>query len=241
MPRLAVLAFILVLVSVLYLRQVNTKSDVGFSKPVNVLSRDSGVIWEKVDSKRLILIPNFDEKKSSRNVFEENNCLVLVNGGFYSKTFKPIGYFIVNTQKLSDFEKNRLFDGIFSINEYGIPRITRVLPKDNLVNAVQTGPIIFENGATVSLNISRDKPARRIIAAVTGSNELIFIVFYSPSNYFLGPLLSDLPEEIKKLNESEKLDIADAINLDGGSASSFITKKVSLTEASPVGSYFCIQ
>ena len=126
-----------------------------------------------------------------------------------------------------------------SVNELGTPRITREVPEDPLVNAVQTGPVVFENGAVTKLSFVRDSASRRVIAAVSGENELIFMVFYTQDSAFSGPLLAELPEGVAKLNVEENLGIADAINLDGGSASAFAIPGFSLTEASPVGSFFC--
>ncbi|OGM33041.1 hypothetical protein A2803_02905 [Candidatus Woesebacteria bacterium RIFCSPHIGHO2_01_FULL_44_21] len=197
------------------------------------------VVWAKVNPDELTLIPNFTEKKTSTTVMAENRCSVVVNAGFYSKSSEPIGFFVSGSEEISGFTQNRLFDGVLSVNELGTPRITREVPEDPLVNAVQTGPVVFENGAVTKLSFVRDSASRRVIAAVSGENELIFMVFYTQDSAFSGPLLAELPEGVAKLNVEENLGIADAINLDGGSASAFAIPGFSLTEASPVGSFFC--
>jgi uncharacterized protein YigE (DUF2233 family) len=242
MSRLFVLALVGILLGTIFFT-FKSESPGEPTVDSHVLSQDSssGVLWRKVDANAMVLIPNFEAKKTSKSAFEENGCETLINGGFYGRDNAPIGYFVADGQELSGFRQNKLFDGVLSVNEFGTPRITRKAPSDPLVSAVQTGPIVFENGLKVPLSIMRDRPDRRMLAAVTGVNELIFITFYSPESSFSGPRLAELPDAISKLNEAEELNIADAVNLDGGSASAFITAEISLTEASPVGSFFCVK
>jgi len=80
-----------------------------------------------------------------------------------------------------------------------------------------------------------------VISAVTGDNKLIFMVIYDPKSVFLGPELVDLPQIVSLVSAENDLNIADAINLDGGSASAFKSRDFSLSEISPVGSFFCLQ
>lgn len=90
------------------------------------------------------------------------------------------------------------------------------------------------------MSVKNDKQARRVVAGVTGENKLIFLVFYDNNQYYSGPYLNDLPDLVDKTGKSLDLNIADAINLDGGSASAFISDDIKLTELTPVGSFFCI-
>jgi uncharacterized protein YigE (DUF2233 family) len=165
----------------------------------------------------------------------------MVNGGFYDVDSSPLGLVTSDRSQIAPFRRNNLLNGILSINEFDTPRITRAVPADSLVHAVQTGPVLWENGSSVELQIQNDEPSRRVIGVVTGSNELLFFVFYNPKSVFLGPPLTELPDILKTLNDEFGLNIADAINLDGGSASIFITPDFSLSEISPVGSYWCIK
>lgn len=206
---------------------------------ISLGGREYKVVWASVDTDELSLLANFDDKKTSRQVFQENHCGLLVNGGFYSKDSQPMGYFVSAGQTLNPYERNRLLNGVLSINELGTPRITREPPRDPLVNAVQTGPILIENGQILGVSEMNNKAARRMVAAVTGNNELLFLAIYSSESAFSGPLLSELPQVVAKFDESDELGIADAVNLDGGSASAFVTTNFSLSEASPVGSFFC--
>jgi hypothetical protein len=54
-------------------------------------------------------------------------------------------------------------------------------------------------------------------------------------------LLSELPDILQRLEDKAGLKFVDALNLDGGAHSVFVTDEVSLTELSLIGSYFCLK
>ncbi len=197
-------------------------------------------VWYKVtDPFNLKLIANFDEKENASDVFESKSCKFLVNAGFYMENSKPAGYFSSEGLTLRGFSENALFDGILSVNYLGTPRITRGTPDETTRIGVQTGPIIKENAEVKSLNIKTDKEARRMVAAVTGNNELYFVTFYNSASAYFGPNLDDLPDVFSTFEQKSGITFADAINLDGGSASAYYTDNFSLSEISPVGAFFC--
>jgi uncharacterized protein YigE (DUF2233 family) len=198
------------------------------------------------DVSRLKLIPNFTGSISANDAIDKYKCEFLTNGGFYqdndanSGEKKPIGLFVYDTKSIGKWSQNRLFDGILSINDFETPRITRITPEDQLRFAVQTGPILIENGNVIKLLIRNDKPERRIVTAVTGDNTLVFYVLYNDKQYFSGPSLTDLPGILKAIEKDSGIDIADAINMDGGTASTFISSDIKLLELTPVGSFICV-
>lgn len=200
--------------------------------------------WAEVSTENVELIPNFSDKKTAKNVFRENSCSVLINAGFYQNDgvfSHPIGYFQSGDEVTSNYQDNKLFNGILSINSFDTPRITRNVPQDPLLLAVQTGPILKENGQIQDLNLARDKGSRRMIAAITGRNSLIFISIYSKDANLSGPYLEDLPNIIHEFENKTGVLLADAVNLDGGSASAFYANNFSLSEVSPIGSFFCVK
>ena len=195
--------------------------------------------WYKVfDTFNLNLIANFDKNGNARDVFNAS-CKFLTNAGFYTVDNKPTGLFLTEGVTERNFVTSKLTDGILSVNYFGTPRITRETPRDTLRLAVQTGPILKENNKYQKLNITRDEEARRVAAAVTGANELYFIVFYDKGSAYNGPSLQSLPEVLKAFEEKARINFADAVNLDGGTASTFYVKGFSLSELSPVGAFFC--
>lgn len=203
-------------------------------------SEEVSVSWFEVkDSSKIILIPNFKEKETATDIAAKNSCKMLTSGGFYSKDDKPSGFFLSEGKIFRNWQENHFLNGVYSINSFDIPRITQVPPQDSLRVAIQSGPELKENAEFTKLSIRQDKPARRIVLATTGSNSSVFLVFYNKSSVYLGPFLSKLPEALKIFEEKSGISLADAINLDGGSASAFYSEGVSLPELSPVGSFFC--
>jgi uncharacterized protein YigE (DUF2233 family) len=207
---------------------------------VKAPSGDYNFDYFEADSRRLFLFSNFDEGEKTDFIKEKFECKYLSSAGFYNEDFKPIGLFISEYQENSSWGKNNIFNAIFSINDFDTPRITRNLPSDRLRLALQSGPIVFENGSKVIFKSSASFE-RRVVLGVTGDNKPIFFVFWSFDNFFKGPSLEDLPHIIEYINNNFNLNIADAINLDGGTASSFYGPHVILKEVSKVGGFFCLK
>ncbi len=201
--------------------------------------------FEVADIDKVSLFANFDAKENASRALADKNCKALVNGGFYTEDGRPTGLFVADGVTTREFLKNALYNGILSVNQFGIPRITGEMPSAQSRWAVQSGPVLEQNGQFLKLSLLRDKPARRVVAAVTGGNKLIFMVIYNSGSTYGGPYLADLPEILRKLDELENPPagggFADAINLDGGSASAFIFEDFQLVELSPIGSYFCVK
>lgn len=197
-------------------------------------------VWKFVDNPEEVeLLTNFTQKQSAVDVFEFEQCKVLTSAGFYTKDNKPVGLFISDGETIRKFSKNSLANGILSINYFGIPRITSSLPQDPLRIALQAGPVLVDNAEVQKLTLSNDSEDRRVIAGVTGENKLVFIAFYDPKSVYLGPKLVDMPQAISEFEKKTKIELADAINLDGGTASTFYTGDYKLSEVQNVGAFFC--
>jgi len=189
----------------------------------------------------ITLIPNFAEKETARNIFEKGSCKALISGGFYTPEGSPTGLFISEGNQIKKYVSSSLTNTVYSINDFATPRITREVPRDHLRVGLQAGPLLIENSFIQNLSLIRDEEARRIVVGVTGENETVFLVFYNPESTFTGPTLDSLPDVLESFQEKSGVEIADAMNLDGGTASAFYSSEVRLPEASPVGSFFCIR
>lgn len=193
------------------------------------------------EGEKLHLISNFEEKKTANEIKIDNGCSFLVNGGFYTQEARPVGYFKSSDVPLRDEKNSLLFDAFFTINDLRTPRITRNIPKDPLVLGIQVGPLLVENSIFLPLSIRNDKQARRVVLGINGENKVIFLTIVKNNSDYSGPLMADLPIILQIWSEKSGIQLADAVNLDGGSASSFLTPDISLTEISPIGSAFCIK
>ncbi len=230
------------------------KEVLGVTEPLEVETVDLSyrgvaysIVWTPATKgKNINLIENFTQKETALSVFKSNNCRIVVNGGFYTPEDKPTGLFTTNSSELYPFLKNKLLNGVFSINDFEVPRVTRSVPTDNIRVGLQTGPILIENSWEQALNLSSDKPARRMALATLGSNEVVFIAVYKKDQPFTGPYLADLPKILTQFSIETGVTIADAVNLDGGSASAMYIKTSDtdywqLSETTPVGSFFCVR
>jgi len=200
-------------------------------------------VWwvEVTDIDKLTLLANFDKKLKSELVKTQNNCQLLVSAGFYDKSEKPIGLFITEGKTLNKWQTNKILNAVLSVNSMAIPRITRTPPKDLLRIGLQSGPLLIENSQPLEPFLLEDKNARRVVAFTTGENKLYFAIFFDPTSLYSGPYLKDMAKLVQKFSEKINIKIADALNLDGGAASSFYADSLKLTEITTVGSFFCMQ
>ncbi len=219
-------------------KTLGTKQEIEFRKIVgfNDVYNFDYII---VDSNRVFLYPN-ENKLSGSEVEDKFGCSYLINGGFYDPYFKPIGLLISEGKEISPWQKNRLFNAVFSINRFDTARITREVPQDPLRVALQSGPLVFENGRKIAIKSSAVFE-RRVVVGVTGENKPVFLVFWSQDNFLKGPSLEEVPYLIEEINKGFDLNIADAVNLDGGTASFFYNYNLKLGEVKPVANFFCIR
>jgi uncharacterized protein YigE (DUF2233 family) len=198
------------------------------------------VSWVKVNPEEAKLYSNLKEQKLSEEIKVNNNCSILVNGGFYSKENTHLGLFITNFEKTSPFQANPTLNGFLWISDNSAS-ITNTPPNTNPRIALQSGPLLMQDKNPLTLDIKDDEPSRRVVAATTADNKLIFLVFYRDLANFEGPMLEHLPKVLNLFQKQTNIDLVDAINLDGGSASVFISNYDRLNELTRIGSYFCIK
>lgn len=198
------------------------------------------ISWFLADPTTITLIPNYFEKRTARDIKEIRPCQNLTSAGFYATDGSPLGLVITDYVKLADFAENALLNGVFSITKDGTP-VVSTQATDSHRLALQAGPILIYEGLTRRLSIKSDEPSRRLVVGVTDANKLIFLAFYIADNPYQGPLLSELPQHLKKFQVQSGISIVSALNLDGGSASAFASDGLFLEELTTVGSFFCAQ
>lgn len=184
---------------------------------------------------------NLKDKLTASQIISAQKCKFLANGSFYSKEGKPLGLFIAGAEKISNAYFNPLFNGYFYVSQENKAGVTGQLPLGALKIAIQSGPLLFENGQPKPLKIKNDKAARRITLSVLEDGSLLFAAFYDPDNNLSGPLLSQMPQFLEDFEAVTGRRIINSINLDGGSASAFYNGDFFLSEFNPIGSYFCVR
>jgi len=192
------------------------------------------------DLNKLKLVANFSEKKTSQEIIEGGACKYLINAGFYSKEFTPLGLFVAEGKVLKKQDINATFNGFFTIDQEGWAQIGNLPPAVPLKYALQTGPILIQSSNPQKLALKNDENARRMILAMDNTRQVYFVAVYNGDSVFSGPLLVNLPLITQEIEKQLNTDYVAAINLDGGTASAFWGEGVTLKELSPIGSYFCI-
>ncbi len=202
---------------------------------------DYNYYYFKADPIEVNLIANFSERKKSNDVYREYGCLNLVNATFYTKEEKPIGLFKVDDKLLRDYRDNQTFNGVFAIDQSDNFSFSRKIKNlDEYRIALQSGPLLIENKNINNLKLKNDENARRVVLANVDQT-LYFLIIYNKNSLYLGPTLQELPNILNQISNKLDVNFDNAINLDGGSASSIATSNFSLTELTYSGSFFCIK
>ena len=200
------------------------------------------VVWLRVDGPAsLSLLANFQEGLEPEESQEKYGCQGLVNGGFYQEDGSPIGLFVSEGIQSSKEISSSTFNGFISLSDEREINISSTAPFGDVIFALQTGPVLMEERNISTLQLKRDEPARRIVAALTEEGDLYFLALYDLDSLFQGPQLTDLPGIILDFSKETGIQFSEAINLDGGTASAFYTEEMTLSPLSPVGSYFCVK
>jgi len=185
------------------------------------------------------LIPNFTEQKSAQVLTDTNACISGINAGFYSKEKTPLGLWNNGTDEKGQALTSLLFNGYYWIDAKSA-YITNTKPTAYRI-AVQTGPLVLFDTKPLPLVIKNDEYARRMVAGVDEKGQTMFLTVFDPDSVYSGPLLAELPEVLQEIEPNLPFLLLHAVNLDGGSASAFISPNRTLSELTPVGSMFCIK
>lgn len=183
------------------------------------------------DLSRLKLFSNHSAKLSSQELINRYSCQILVNGNFYDESDRSLGWLVSDSQVLSKPINSTLFNGFLSLSPSKV-EISPVIPAFPVVFGLQSGPLLILNSQPLLLKINNDESRRRVVAALTEKHQLVFLIISSP-------LLADVPALVSAIGRQINQPFVAAINLDGGSASAFITPAVQLKEYSYIGSFFC--
>lgn len=198
-------------------------------------------IFTPKSSQQLIFDLNLSEKQPSLDIIKDQQCQYLINGGFYDKLDQPIGLVIKDGLEISPAQKNRLFNGYISATNSANFIISTTKPSLSSIVAIQTGPLLIKDSIIQNLQLISDQHKRRMVLAISSDNTPYFIAITLKDSDVEGPLLGDLSQLISLISNKEGLIFKDAINLDGGSASTFYTPNIHLKELTTIGSYLCFK
>ena len=205
-------------------------------KTVSLNEKNYGYVLFKGES-NVKLVSNYSQKETAKTISENLNCSFGINGGFYDENGKALGWVAIDGVTVSNYRNSTLLNGYLSVDGERWKAETAIPMKADF--GVQSGPVLMENSQPVTLNMARDKMARRMFSAVTADGNGYFGSVFAVETPLLGPNLADLPDLVFKIGKAEGLNWKNALNLDGGSASAFKNNDFWLEEVSSIGSWWC--
>ncbi len=186
------------------------------------------------------LYSNLDEKLTSSALFAKYDCLSATSGGFYDEHDQPIGLFISEHQLLRRSIGHDLFIGYVSSRDGTSIRISREPPSEDVLWALQSGPIVWDEGVT-TINMKSDENARRIIAAVDEVGRGYLISITAQDSEYSGPPMMRIPQVLEKIQAKENIRFRMGLNLDGGFHSFFKNSIVNQSSLATPGSILCVR
>lgn len=189
-------------------------SDVSDNSIINIRHIHAFRIDLKTHKLQLSFAKNLHEEPAvAENYAVQNAALLAINGGFFDKSFHPLGLRISNNKQLNPI-KYISWWGIFYIsNSRAFISNSRSFNKNQPLDfAVQSGPRLIIDNKIPSL-----KPgyAERSALGITKNGKVIILVTQNT------PLTTTA---LANLMQSEPLNCVNAINLDGGSSTQLFAK-----------------
>lgn len=201
---------------------------------------DFRVVWEIIPKEAEIRVGiNQELRKSSQQLYDQLSCRLISSAAFYDSSGLPLGLLVNEGEVISSWRENQLFNGIVGFGKK--MEISSNYDENVWQWAVQAGPILWREGKPVALRLVSDQVARRVVAGVSSQEQLVLITLVAADSLYLGPMLVDLPQILGAWQNQTGIRLTDALNLDGGTASAFLSPTLKLRELKPIGSYICVE
>lgn len=212
-----------------------------------IIQTESGhyrvLIRQQQATHEIKLIANFEKQLKSQEVFSQNACQFLINGGFYTEKNEPLGLFFLDGRRLGkEVSSTGFLNGFVALSTDGVLELFQ-----NRSPTLSQTRFVFQSGPYFSLQ-NQPVPefegsiARRALIAQDKKGVTYFLAIHEITDQFSGPSLNEIREILKEVNHRQNLAIEKAINLDGGSTLTFLQSgEESITELQPSGSFLCLK
>jgi exopolysaccharide biosynthesis protein len=168
----------------------------------------------RLDPKHIRLSVGYqpDYAPSLKEWMKQTDALAVINGGYFDQQNKPVGLLVADGEKYGPSYEG--FGGMLSVDSQGNVRLRslRQQPYDpaseQLQQATQSSPMLVLDGKRTEFQ-ANSVSDRRTVVAMDKQGRLLFIV--SPARAFT-------LDELADLLAASPLDIASALNLDGGAS-----------------------
>jgi exopolysaccharide biosynthesis protein len=199
------------------------------------------VAWSEIAQPKLITVGiNTKLATTSAALAEAYDCSILTNATFYDKSGNPMGLLISNGVELSPWKKNQLFNGVIGFDIEGKRVVLEIgEPTKSYQWAIQAGPVLWSEGESVTYDRSTDQAARRIVLILTDHSELYVGVVTAADSLFSGPTLQQMNGVLSAWEQQSGKRFKAVLNLDGGTASAYLSPTLKLKELKSIGSFLC--
>lgn len=176
-------------------------------------------IWALIFQEKdfsMIVVDKPMQDKSLLEATEEASCVAGINGGYFQLNGTPLGLLLREGQIIHPQQRSNILSGFFVSTTHGmsILRLGEIIPSDAM-HILQAGPFLLDQAQPVT-GLESTKKANRSFLATNGQGVwmigIISPVTLSEASHILNALGSPLLPGKK---------ITRALNLDGGSSSSF--------------------
>ncbi len=182
---------------------------------------------------RLTVIDNPPEaRKSLRDALASVGAVAGTNGGYFHKDDTAVGLVVSGGKVLHPFERAQLLSGVIIVRKNGstdIMRSRNFFLNEDVVSAVQAGPWLVEKGEYVN-GLNDGKLARRTVLTTDGIGNWALMVF-SPIS------LANTARILSHPNHLLGWPVYNALNLDGGSSTSFWAEATEIPAYSTVRNF----
>jgi uncharacterized protein YigE (DUF2233 family) len=155
--------------------------------------------------------------------YSPKKALVLINGGFYAfnknNRESPIGLLISDGQQVSPVAQSWKSGGVLVKKNVDVD-IVPISQKHDLGildQALQSKPLLIENGSLAVKRNLKDEPFNRSAVGLTEKGDIVFVGAFKDDNQAV--TLYDFAQFMKLLKAAKGVNVKVALNLDGATDS----------------------
>lgn len=163
-------------------------------------------------------LSNSQTAPTLQKIGEQENALLVVNGGYFTRSFAPDGLFRLNKKELAPLSHKGVLSGAVQIDQGKL----KLLPRKEIKaqpNLMQTGPFLIDPGGKLGIRSKGPQAERTVLALLPASQPdrspdvAVMVIREKLSLLETAKILHGLDLEGRKIER--------ALNLDGGPSTGF--------------------
>jgi len=162
--------------------------------------------------------------------WDSTRHVLMINGGYFSADFQPVGLCRIDGKAIGRTKPNRL-SGFVAVDKAGSIHLFTL--KDDLApypSVLQSGPYVIDPGGRIGIRSRSGRAAARTLIGRTDDGTLLIIVTKPIPLYDLSVAIK------KKIPRIERL-----LNLDGGPSTALKTASIEVLNRWPVRNYIVMR